>query len=297
MLPFAILFSVAYMVATIMSNGELLGALSMGFSIYRLFRLWLLLGILFSIAAFFLSDLTPINNQRRSHINHNTALTRQSGLTIRTANGFFHSASHNVNQNSFSNVIIIEIEAGQITRRLDALVARYLGEGEERALQLSDVRIITDNEASFFSEYTYEEIFENPIIEHLNVNTSFLTLRQLREHSNFLRINGLSYRSALFTYYSRLAKPLETLLITLMIFVISKRIVKNSLFYTITTCFISAIVLYVLVMMSNYWAQNTFNLILVAYLPYLIFCAIILLYMSDSQSYLKQFLFKLNSRR
>ena len=282
-LPIAMLFSVSFSIGTMHGNNELQAVFGIGRSLARFCTPIVFFALLLSIAALIFEDRVVVQSQRNyqqlkesvlltnsSEDNSNIAVFGEDGIDI------YYAEFFNAEGQSLENVIIVERNTqGEIIRRIDARSAIWQEDSYWRLLEVTSYTWGTNGEVEY-QRYRAADApnFNTPPSTFASAvrDVEELTLREVREHIAHLQRSGLPYREVLTQYYSRYAFSTTPLVLAIISCGIGALLRRNTLILSMVLALCSAIVYYVIGLVTNLLAYNFILAPLVAaWLPVVFF--------------------------
>ncbi len=266
-LPIAILFSISFSIGNMHGNNELQAVFGIGRSLASFCTPIVFFALLLSIAALIFEDRVVVQSQRNyqqlkesallinsSADNSNIAVFGEDGIDI------YYAEFFNAQGQSLENLIIIERNRqGEIVRRIDARSAVWQEESYWRLFEVTSYTWGANGQVEY-QRY--------PAADAPNFNTSpsifasairdvdELTLREVREHIAQLQRSGLPYREVLTQYYSRYAFSTTPLVLAIISCGIGALLRRNTLILSMVMALCSAVVYYVVGLVTELLAYN-----------------------------------------
>ena len=267
-LPVSLLFASAFTLGDLSAKNELLTILGSGIPFRRFCLSLMVLGVVFSFFAFFFEDLAVIPTLReKNRISREllgTYTENASRIVIRVDGGrLIYSADYfNTTSKSLSGVTIIELDEN---RKLKSIAYAHRADWNGDSWQFADPihytwdkgffrpsTMNTGEIASVFSEKYREEpgTFQRSSVspEDLNAKDVSLLIKDLRRA-------GLPTAAARADYFHRFSFPAASFIVIFLSLTVSGRFKKNILLLSLLASLGTAVIFYVIEMLSMMSAQ------------------------------------------
>lgn len=217
-MPFAALFSSAYLFGRMNNDGELLGFMTLGYSMLYLVVPQFIFSFVLAFGSFVLAETISITtmNKRYEILSHIKRQDEPSYVVFKGDSSIFYAEKYIEEESQFQDVVIIIFdEEKQFIRRVDANYASWNGEH----WQMDSVRILnTDNktEALHIPQMVWEgQPSLDEIKFSLRKGRQDLNLKEARQQIEILKKNGMPYRMEMLNFLRRFSKPFTVLVYTI----------------------------------------------------------------------------------
>jgi lipopolysaccharide export system permease protein len=261
-LPISLLFGSAYTLGDLAARNELTSVISSGIPFWRLARSFMVIGVMASVFAFFFEDIVVIPTFREKNIitrrlRHQKQPEKDSDIVVKTRDGnrIYSVDYYDSNNKTLNGVSVVERnEEGRFMSQIRAPVARwngeywifsnaYIYEWEDRLLRVNVLPPVTD--------YTEEP----DIFGRSSVDAADLSARDAALLVKDLKQSGLQYAEAQANYYHRFSFSAVSFIVIILSISMGGRFRKNIMLMSLLTSLISAVVFYVMEMLSMLMAE------------------------------------------
>lgn len=271
-MPFAALFSSAYLFGKMNNDGELLGFMTLGYSIFRLVIPQIIFSSVLCLTNFVLAETITITsiNKRQDILEYIHTKDKPSFIVFKGTKSIFYADQYIESESQFLDITIILFDENQpFIQRVDANDGVWTGEG----WLLTNVRILnTDNttDAVHIPEMVWDG---QPTLSEINLSVKgqyTANLIEAYQQIRLLRQNGMPYRSELLNFLRRFSGPFTVILYSLIPLVLTLRR-GSGVLHSCMTHFAVACIYTIVNMIFAIWARNgIINAFQAATLPFII---------------------------
>ncbi len=266
-LPIALIFALAYTMGELSANNELIVIFASGISLARLARPFIIFGIALSVFSFVFEDLVVLQTlyakeQLSARLTDQELRVQQSDIIVKADSGrrVYSVGYINLNEKTISRVTVVDRDdQGNFLFMLKSTKGRWNGqfwEFENPHCFLWREGQLANTDLDDFS--SYREIPESFVRSAKEVEQ--LSARQAKAFIAELRSSGARYQPALADYYRRFAFSATPLVVIALSMSMGGRFRKNVLLLSLLSSLMSAVLYYVIQMVSMMLAK-------LAYIP------------------------------
>jgi lipopolysaccharide export system permease protein len=285
-LPVSFLFAISYTLGLFYANNELFAIFGSGVSLHRLVAPFIIMGVLFSIGAFFFEDLVVIPTFQQKNQAYALAVKQvtslsQSSVTVTTPDQrvIYVADYYNDAQKRLTGVtVVVRDEQLRLVSRIDAQWAEW----NTGHWLLKECRIFTwDPAAKLFNDQR-QPAYDSPVLseppdtfQRLARSIDQMDRAESRRYVAVLRKAGLPYREVLTDYYRKFSFACTPLIVALLASSLGSTFKKNILLMSLLTALVISVVFYVAQMLAAILSKNGFIPPLAgAWSPFTIFLAL-----------------------
>ncbi|MDR2516811.1 MAG: LptF/LptG family permease [Spirochaetaceae bacterium] len=263
-IPLSLLFAAAYTLGDLFARNELTSIFAAGIPFSRFVAPLVAIGILASVLSFFFQDLVVIPTMKRKNSLSRTALHQQpranehSDVVIKTDNGklIYQVDYFDTDNDRLSGISIIETDGdGGFTALVRAPDAYWNGEfwilSNALIYREEDgfIRVRSYNPGGIYREHP-DTFRRNAVeIESLPVRDARLLIQDLKNA-------GLPHTAAEADYYRRFSFSAVSFVVMILSISMGGRFKKNIILMSLGTSLVTAVVYYVMEMISMMLAQT-----------------------------------------
>lgn len=260
-LPVSFLFAVSYTLGLSYANNELFAIFGSGVSLHRLVLPFLLLGVLFSVGAFFFDDVIVIPTFQMKNDAYEQAVKQvttfsQSNVTVTSPDQrvIYVADYYNDALKRLTNVTVIVRDARMsLVSRVDAQWAEW----SETGWVLRACRIFTWDAATKLLSEESRDSYESPLLAEppgtfrkLARTIAEMTRSDAQRYVALIRKAGLPYREVLTDYYRKYSFALTPLIVALIASSLGSTFKKNILLMSLLSALVISVAFYVAQMLA-----------------------------------------------
>ncbi|ADN02056.1 LptF/LptG family permease [Spirochaeta thermophila] len=283
-LPIATLFAVAFSLGSLHASNELIALFGAGISLYRFVLPFVVCGLLFSGAYFFIEELLAIPSLTQKQelmaiLMGRTSPTQVVNVTLVGEENrlVVHTRRYDDRSHTITRVLVYEKdEEGEFASRIEA--ERGTWDPDQREWVLQRVRRYIRDEEGNLKEESFEklrtDLGEIQPEDFLQTRHSIdkMTLAEAGRWIQTLKRAGLPYREALTDYYKRISFAFTSFIVALLATSVAGRFKANALLLSLLLSLSIGVSYYVFQMVTTLFAKLGYLPPVVgAWLPVLVF--------------------------
>jgi lipopolysaccharide export system permease protein len=265
-LPISLLFAVAYTLGDLYARNELTSVVCSGIPFWRFAAPLIIIGAFASVFAFFFEDLVVIptlstKNQMSAELKHQTTQENNSELAVKTRGGrrIYYVDYLDIKNSVLNGVIIVEWdEDGRFISQIRANRATW----NDKNWQFTSPIVYSWHENTIVvntmppDEAVDNDYTESPeVFRRSGINPEDLQLRDARELVQDLQQAGLPYTEAQADYYHRYSFAFVSFIVIILSVSMGGRFRKNIMLMSLLASLGTAVVYYVMEMISMMLAR------------------------------------------
>lgn len=288
-LPLALLFSISFSLGNLYANNELISVFSSGFPLFKLVFPVLILSVGVSIFSFLfqefivLDSTSKMNDLKGGATNHFSSSTDIQSAIDHQNRIIYYADYFVAKAGRLRRLIVIErTQDNKPLCRIDATSAEW--DETLKQWKLFEARVFSWNEdgtlfeEDYFPEFTSEKLSLDPkIFKSVDTDVEALHFVSAYNYIKMLKTTGRrkEYLSAVTPFYRRITYPFVNLIVAMIACTIGSWFKKNILILSLGISLGSAVVYYVLQMITVLLAKNGYlHPLIGAILPEIVFTLI-----------------------